>query len=88
MFSFVYLFVFVPVGGFSFADDSSREYFFASVLGRGFSFAGGSVRGFHLAFVPVRGFWRRVQRPHLQLRRQQRLSKRSMMKMDQDGSSA
>ena len=32
--------------------------------------------------------WRRVQRPHLQLRRQQRLSKRSMMRMDQGGSSA
>ena len=31
---------------------------------------------------------RRVQRPHLQLRRQQCLSKRSMMRMDQGGSSA
>ena len=32
--------------------------------------------------------WRRVQRPHLQLRRQQRLFKSSMMSRNQDGSSA
>ena len=32
--------------------------------------------------------WRRVQRPHRRLRRQHRLFKRSMMRMNQDGSSA
>ena len=32
--------------------------------------------------------WRRVQRPHLRLRRQQRLFKNSMMRRNQDGSSA
>ena len=32
--------------------------------------------------------WRRVQRPHLQLRRRQRLSKRSMMRMSHAGFSA
>ena len=32
--------------------------------------------------------WRRVQRPHLRLRRQQRLFKSSMMSRNQDGSSA
>ena len=32
--------------------------------------------------------WRRVQGPHLRLRREQRLFKRSMMSMNQDGSSA
>ena len=31
--------------------------------------------------------WRRVQRPHLRLRRQQLLFKRSMMSRNQDGSS-
>ena len=38
--------------------------------------------------VVLRVQWRRVQRPHLQLRRQQRLFKSSMMSRNQDGSSA
>ena len=37
--------------------------------------------------VLLRVQWRRVQRPYLQLRRQQRLIKSSMMSSNQDGSS-
>ena len=37
--------------------------------------------------VLLRVQWRRAQRPHLRLRRQQRLFKSSMMSMNQDGSS-
>ena len=38
--------------------------------------------------VLLRVQWRRVQRPHLRLRRQQRLFKNSMMSRNQDGTSA
>ena len=38
--------------------------------------------------VLLRVQWRRVQRPHLRLRRQQLLFKRSMMRTKQDGFSA